>query len=167
MAIPTGTLPWTKSCFVCGEENPHGLRLKSGADDGRVILEYTARERDLGWRSIVHGGIIMTLLDEVMTWAAILAAGRPCIAAETTIRLKAPIRAGDALRVQGEIPERASRIVKTGATVTLDDGTVAAVVSGKYVLMAPDEVVSSDEDFVWSPDAIDLPWLREEVEEKK
>ena len=81
--------------------------------------------------------------------------------------MKAPIRAGDALRVQGEIPERASRIVKTGATVTLDDGTVAAVVSGKYVLMAPDEVVSSDEDFVWSPDAIDLPWLREEVEEKK
>ncbi len=160
MTIPSGTLPWTKSCFVCGEENPHGLHLKARVDDGRVILEYTARERDLGWRSIVHGGIVMTLMDEVMTWAAILAARRPCVAAETTIRLKAPIRAGDTLRVQGEIPERASRIIKACATVTLDDGAVAAVASGKYVAMAPEEVASSHEDFVYSPDAIDLPWLR-------
>ena len=74
MTIPTGTLPWTKSCFVCGQENPHGLHLKCRVDDGQVILEYTTQERDLGWRSIVHGGIVMTLMDEVMTWAAILAA---------------------------------------------------------------------------------------------
>ena len=64
------TLPWTRACFVCGQENPHGLRLRCRLEDGRAVLLHTAREADLGWKTFVHGGILMALLDEAMAWAA-------------------------------------------------------------------------------------------------
>jgi hypothetical protein len=35
-----GTLPWTKSCFVCGEANRRGLRLRSRVENGVVVLTY-------------------------------------------------------------------------------------------------------------------------------
>ena len=68
----TGTLPWTKTCFVCGEDNPNGLRLRSRVEGDRIVLSHVTRDSDLGYRHLVHGGISMTLLDEVMTSFAIL-----------------------------------------------------------------------------------------------
>ena len=56
-----GVLPWTKSCFVCGEQNPRGLHLRSRVEGELVIIDYTPRETDLGYRQIVHGGIAMTM----------------------------------------------------------------------------------------------------------
>ena len=96
-----GALPWTRSCFVCGQDNPHGLHLRSRIENGRVMLDYTPREADLGYKHIVHGGIAITLLDEVMTWASIVAARRICVAAELATRLKKPIHVGQTLRVEG------------------------------------------------------------------
>ena len=99
----SGTLPWTKSCFVCGESNPRGLQLKSRLVDGKVMLDYVTRETDLGWKHAVHGGVVMTLLDEVMTWAAMIASGNPCVAAEVSVRLVAPAECGAALRVESGV----------------------------------------------------------------
>ena len=96
----SSALPRTRSCFVCGVENPHGLHTHSRVEGERVVIEYTARECDCGYRRLVHGGIAMTLLDEAMTWAAILAAGRMCVAAELTTRLRRPMTAGDRLRIE-------------------------------------------------------------------
>jgi acyl-CoA hydrolase len=73
-------------------------------------LDYQPREADLGSRHIVHGGLAITVLDEVMTWAAILAAGRVCVAAELTVRLKQPIRLGLQLRVEGWVAEADPRL---------------------------------------------------------
>ena len=108
-----GALPWTRSCFVCGQDNPHGLHLRSRIENGRVMLDYTPREADLGYKHIVHGGIAITLLDEVMTWASIVAARRICVAAELATRLKKPIRVGQTLRVEGWVIRQTSRLILT------------------------------------------------------
>lgn len=149
-----GTLPWTKSCFVCGEQNPHGLRLKSRIENGRVVLDYTAREADLGYRHIVHGGILATLLDEVMTWAAILSIRRVCVAAELTTRLKHPVKVGRRLRVEGWVARKTSRLILVEGRITGEDGSVAATAEGKYMPMPADQVELTEKDFVVSPDAI-------------
>jgi uncharacterized protein (TIGR00369 family) len=152
----SGILPWSRSCFVCGEGNPHGLRLKSRLENGAVVLDYTTREADLGWRSLVHGGISMTLLDEVMTWAAIIAARRACVAAELTVRLKAPVRVGQRLRVEGESSGGASRIVKTSARMTDEEGRELATATGKYVPMRSAEASLCADDFVTGQGALEL-----------
>lgn len=149
-----GTLPWTKSCFVCGERNPHGLRLKSRVEDGRVVLDYTAREADLGYRHIVHGGILATLLDEVMTWASILSIRKVCVAAELTTRLKQPVKVGQRLRVEAWVARKGSRLILVEGRVTGGGGAVVATAEGKYMPMPEDQIELTEKDFVISPDAI-------------
>lgn len=158
--IPSGTLPWTKSCFVCGESNPHGLRLRSRVEGDRVVLSYTTREADLGYRHLVHGGISMTLLDEVMTWAAILSFERSCVAAELTVRLKQPVSVNQCLRVEGWTAAAKSRLVLTAGRILDEAGYELATAEGKYVPMGSSEHALCVEDFVMSPDAAPLSFLK-------
>lgn len=154
-----GWLPWTKGCFVCGEANPHGLHLRSRVEGDRVVIRYTPRDADLGWRHIVHGGLSMTLVDEVMTWAAILALQRACVAAEITVRLKQPVQSGQPIRVEGWTVDRKSRLALTEGRIIDAAGTVLATGTGKYVPMAAGELPMCADDFVKHPDALHLPFL--------
>lgn len=154
-----GTLPWTKSCFVCGESNPHGLRLRSHVDGKWIWLKYTPREADLGYRQIVHGGLTGTLLDEVMTWAAILAARRMCVAAEFNTRLIRPIGLGMMLTFRGQVTRFTSRLILTEGEVHDANGTVLSTATGKYIPMQADQVPLNEDDFVHSPEAIPLATL--------
>jgi uncharacterized protein (TIGR00369 family) len=149
-----GTLPWTRSCFVCGQDNPHGLHLRSRLENGRVILEHTTREPDLGYKHIVHGGIAITLLDEVMTWAAIVTARRVCVAAELTARLKKPIRVGTRLRVEGWVTKATPRLLATEGRITAGGGELLLSATGKYMPMPKDQIALTHKDFVMSPDAL-------------
>jgi uncharacterized protein (TIGR00369 family) len=153
-SFPQGTLPWTRSCFVCGEQNPHGLRLRSRAEGDRVVLDYTPREADVGYRHIVHGGIGMTLVDEVMTWAAILHARRACVAAEIAVRLRRPLRVGQPVRVEGWIASAGSRLIATEGRILDAAGAVLVTGTGKYMPMASGEEFLSLKDFVVHPDAL-------------
>lgn len=157
---PDGILPWTRSCFVCGEANSLGLRLKSRLEKGRVVLDYTARQADLGYSRIVHGGIVMTLLDEVMTWAAIIGAGRMCVMAEMNSRLLNPVEVGQALRFEGWVTRASSRLLLTEGQVTAAaSGNKMAGSSGKYLPMPEETIKLCAEDFVASPEALQIEKL--------
>jgi uncharacterized protein (TIGR00369 family) len=152
----SGTLPWSRSCFVCGEANPRGLHVRSRVEQGIVVLDYTTQESDLGWRHAVHGGMTMTLLDEVMTWAAMLAARRACVAAEVSVRFKRPVRVGQSLRVEGRIRDVHGRLVLTDGFARDTDGRTLAAAKGKYMPMTGEQYRLCAEDFVSRDGALDL-----------
>lgn len=158
MTQPTGKLngklPWTRSCFVCGENNPHGLHSRSRIEDGRVVIDYTTREADRGYRHIMHGGLAVTLLDEVMTWAAISATGRVCVAAELNARLKQPIRVPEQLRVEGWTTRVTPRLILTEGRIIGPDGAERLAATGKYIPMPKDQIELTEKDFVPSPETI-------------
>ena len=54
------------NCFGCGESNPIGLRLKYRREGDRLRTEFMPGDDHQGWPGIVHGGIIASLLYEVM-----------------------------------------------------------------------------------------------------
>jgi acyl-coenzyme A thioesterase PaaI-like protein len=54
------------NCFGCGADNPIGLRLQYRREGDAVVTEFTPGDEHEGWPDIVHGGIITTLLYEVM-----------------------------------------------------------------------------------------------------
>ena len=149
-----GTLPWTKSCFVCGEDNPHGLHLRSRIEGDRVVLDYTTREADLGYNHIVHGGIAITLLDEVMTWAAIVAMKKVCVAAELSARLKEPLGVGESICVEGRVTRLSQRLCVTEGVIRRADGRILFNATGKYMPMPSEQVNLTEKDFVESPGAI-------------
>jgi hypothetical protein len=56
--------PNSRMCFVCGIENPIGLKLKFYTDDeGRCIARFRPKPEHQGFPGQLHGGIISTLLD--------------------------------------------------------------------------------------------------------
>ena len=152
--LPDGTLPWTRSCLVCGEHNPRGFKLKSRLENGAVVIDYTTRPEDVGYKTVVHGGVLMTLIDEAMTWAAIIETKGVCVAAEMTTRLTRPTPVGTALRIAAKIERNARRLILTSCSVTGPDGAVYAEATGKYVPAPPDSATLHAEDFVHSKTTI-------------
>jgi acyl-coenzyme A thioesterase PaaI-like protein len=151
-----GTLPWTRSCFVCGIDNPHGLHLRSQFDGHFVTLRYRPRAADLGYRHIIHGGLTGTLLDEVMTWSAILAAHRMCVAAEFTTRLKKPVSLGMDLVFRSQVRRATSKLILTAGEVLTHAGELLGGAEGKYLPMPSDQFALCQADFVDDPKAIPL-----------
>lgn len=68
--IPTHL--WSKECFACGINNSHGLHMKFYSDGCKYITSSLKLEKRFkGWDQLIHGGIISTVLDELMAWAVI------------------------------------------------------------------------------------------------
>ncbi len=68
--IPTHL--WSKECFACGTNNPYGLHMKFYFDGCRYITSsLKLGEKFKGWDQLIHGGIISTILDELMAWTVI------------------------------------------------------------------------------------------------
>lgn len=129
--------------------------MKSRVESGVVVLDYQISEADVGWRHTVHGGISMTLLDEVMTWAAILAGRRPCLAAEINVRLRRTIGVGSRLRVEGRAVGGKARLILTEGRILDLEGATLATASGKYIAMPAEQFQICKEDFVTAPETID------------
>ncbi len=54
-------------CLMCGEENPLSLRLRFEPDDnGAVNTIFKGHEGLQGYRGVLHGGVISSLLDAAM-----------------------------------------------------------------------------------------------------
>jgi len=55
-------------CFVCGMNNPHGMRLKFTLDDKRqtFVSRFRLSKRYTGPPGHTHGGIIASILDDAM-----------------------------------------------------------------------------------------------------
>jgi hypothetical protein len=57
--------PDSRMCFVCGIDNPIGLKLKFNTDDeGRRIPRFQPKAEHHGYPDHLHGGIRSTLLSE-------------------------------------------------------------------------------------------------------
>ncbi len=112
-------------CFVCGEKNPSGLHLKFSLLEGKVLTEFTPQKIHQGYKDIVHGGIISTLLDEAMVKAALMQ-GMPAVTAEITVRFRNPLVAGERALVEATIVKMNKRIIEASAIVKKEDNTIIA-----------------------------------------
>jgi uncharacterized protein (TIGR00369 family) len=119
-------------CFVCGEENPSGLHLKFSANQGKIQTEFIPRKIHQGYKNIVHGGIISTLLDEAMVKAALMQ-GMPVVTAEITVRFRSPLMAGEKAIVEAEIKKTNKKIIETSAVMKKEDYTVIAEAQAKLL----------------------------------
>ena len=50
-------------CFGCGNENPDGLQIKSYWEGDEAVCVWNSQEKYHGWRNILNGGILATLID--------------------------------------------------------------------------------------------------------
>lgn len=99
-------------CFVCGPENPIGLRLAFEEEDGVLCAEFRPTDLHVGYDGIVHGGILAAVLDDAMA-NLLYRRGHRALTARMEVRYHAPARPGDLLRVRGWIAHDGGRLITT------------------------------------------------------
>jgi uncharacterized protein (TIGR00369 family) len=120
-------------CFACGTLNETGMRLDLHVERGRSWTEWTYEGRFQGWDGIAHGGILATVLDEVMAWA-LVGEDNWGLTARIAVDFKRPVSVGQALRAEGWVTRSRRRIVDTaGHIVDTGSGRVLAEATGTYV----------------------------------
>ncbi len=119
-------------CFVCGEKNPVGLklRLRTDPERGESVAEVTFPGHFQGWAGIVHGGLLATVLDEAMIYAA-GAKGLKCVTGEITVRYVKPASTGVAYSLKGRFVEDKGRIVLAESALIDSEGREVAKATGK------------------------------------
>jgi acyl-coenzyme A thioesterase PaaI-like protein len=120
-------------CFACGELNEHGLHLKLQLTSGRCTVELTLPNRFEGWEGLIHGGIVCTILDEVMAWA-LVERDTWGVTARMSVAFRGPVLVGQAIRAEGWIVESKRRIQRTaGRIVDIETGLELATAEATYV----------------------------------
>ena len=120
-------------CFVCGKNNADGLHLEIERDNEKLTTkaEIAVPEKFCGWEGIIHGGIISTLLDEIMAYAA-FTHDEKGVTGEISVRFRKPMPSNRKVLVEGSVESQKGRIVYTAGKITLD-GTLIAEANAKMV----------------------------------
>jgi uncharacterized protein (TIGR00369 family) len=123
-------------CFACGARNREGLGLRFRYDGSEVAADITFRQTFQGYRGIVHGGLISTVLDEAMV-TLLNKTGELAVTAELTVRFVAPARVGEPLRVTARLVESRGRIRRLEALVARAGGAEVARARSTCVRLGP------------------------------
>ena len=126
------------NCFACGGQNAIGMHLEIELGEGTARTEWVAGKDYVGWEEKVHGGIIATLLDEVMAWAP-SSHDSWAVTAEMQIRYRAPANPGERLVATGRVTERRRRIYHVSGEVRGEDGRLVAEAEGRFLGATPSE----------------------------
>lgn len=129
-------------CFACGSLSEHGMQLDLHVQGDRCWTEVRLADRFQGWEGIAHGGIVCTILDEVMAWS-LAATDNWGLTARMSVDFKRPVRLGVPIRGEGWMTRHRRRIVDTAARlIDVETGELLATAEAVYV--AADEARKRD-----------------------
>ena len=129
--------PSSRMCFVCGRQNPVGLKLNFYEDHstGQVQAEFTVPDVYQGYPGVVHGGIVATVLDEISGRAVMLNASSEdeefMATLELRIRYRRPTPTETPLTAVGWVVRRSGVGARVAGEIRLPDGTVTAECEAK------------------------------------
>lgn len=121
------------NCFACGEANRRGLGMRVALDGDRfeaqssVVLDPAFQ----GWAGLAHGGIVSTLMDEVLCYS--LNERRPVFTVELTIRYKKPVPLGVQLVVRARRTSIRGRLMQAQGEIVGPGDEVLATADGKFL----------------------------------
>lgn len=132
--------PSSSKCFVCGRDNPIGLRMRFfTAEDGCVHADYVPRDEHQGYPGVMHGGLITAMLDEIIGRTA-LANDLWCMTTKLEVRFRKPVPIGAPLKIIGSITKNSGRLLEGHGEIRLADGSLAAEAHATYLRIPDDQL---------------------------
>jgi acyl-coenzyme A thioesterase PaaI-like protein len=128
----------TMECWVCGPQNPAGLKVRfEPFGQNGSEARYTARAEHGGWPGVLHGGVLLALMDEALGWSLYFH-GSGGLTARFDARFRQPVPIGSNLIIRAWTLERRGRLVKARAEVRMNtgDGPVLAEANASMFLEA-------------------------------
>jgi len=135
-------------CFGCGVANPIGLHLEFFlAQDGRVVCMAQVADTFEGPQGLLHGGIIATLLDEIMS-KAVRSHGIVAMTRHMEVDYLRPVPSLAPIRLEARVTRNEGRKHWTEANILNREGKILAHGKGLFIEMrraAPDPDPIKDE----------------------
>jgi uncharacterized protein (TIGR00369 family) len=139
-AIPgSGVRPFAftpHNCFACGALNTNGMQLAIHVERDRSWTDLVLERRFEGWDGIAHGGILCTVLDEVMAWA-LVGQDNWGLTARLSVDFKRPARVGQSLHAEGWVVRARRRLVEAHGRIA-DAASGDVLVTGEALYVAAD-----------------------------
>jgi acyl-coenzyme A thioesterase PaaI-like protein len=142
--------PTSRTCFLCGRENPIGLKMEwyNDSEHNQIIGKITIPEHFNGYPGIVHGGIIAAVLDETAGRAVLLDGDFENLF--VTLKLDVTYRnftpTNTPLTAVGWITRRDKVRCLVAAELRLPDGTITTECKA-VVVRPPEEIMKR-----WAPE---------------
>lgn len=122
--------PGSRMCFICGRQNPFGLKLDfyEDAEAEQVRIEFTVSGEYQGYPGVVHGGIVAAILDELAGRAIMLYRSDEELMAtlRLTVRYRQPTPTETPLTGVGWVERISSRGARVAGEIRLPDGSITA-----------------------------------------
>jgi len=135
-------------CFACGTDNPIGLNLDFYWSGDAVCTDITLGRNHEGWQDIVHGGIISTLLDEVMSWAIMYAKKTYLVTRKMDIKYVRNVTVGTPLTVKGRlVDDSAPPKIRARGEIRDEQGRLLVRSNGEFVVLPEAHFASMPESF--------------------
>ena len=129
-------LPDANLCFVCGPGNPIGLRLHFHIDAADVCrTEFTPGPDHVGYAQLTHGGIVYSVLDDVMAnWLYLK--GMRAHTARCEVRYRQALVIGTRVLLEGRLVRQKGKVAfMQGLMLKADDGSRVAEAEASFMIV--------------------------------
>ena len=126
--------PNSRMCFVCGLQNPVGLKMAiyNDVENRQVVSTVIVPEHFQSYPGIVHGGILATMLDEVSGRAVLIDGSDEnlMVTVKLEVKYRQPTPTLTPLTVIGQVVSLSDNRAKVHGEIRLPDGTISAEADG-------------------------------------
>ena len=163
----TGKQNNSRMCFVCGMQNPFGLKtFFYETDTGELVAIFKPSQNHQGYPGRLHGGIAAAILDE--TIGRTITIGKEAelwgVTLEFNIKYKKPIPLEQDIRVVARLKSENRKIFEAEGEIVNPDGEIAATGMGKYMILPIEKIGEFDRELnMWriinsdtDPETIDI-----------
>jgi len=122
--------PTSRSCFVCGQENPYSLRLEwyNNYETSQVESDVVIPDQYNSYPGVAHGGVVAAILDETAGRALMLNGDfdNLFVTLKLEMRYRKVTPTDTPLKVYGRIVKPGQNRAQVAGDILLPDGTVTA-----------------------------------------
>ncbi|MFM8321795.1 MAG: PaaI family thioesterase [Chloroflexota bacterium] len=141
--------PNSRHCFVCGVDNPVGLKLNFYITaPGEITAEIVVPEPYQGYPGITHGGIIAAMLDEAAGRSQMGEPDAPrfMYTARLNVQYRKNVPTGTPLKLVGRAGAIKKRVAEATSAIYHPDGTLLAEAEAVLVDIPADKIPLDDLD---------------------
>ncbi len=127
---------WSKDCFCCGTDNLTGLHMHFYLCGEYLLSTLTIPGTMRGWDTIVHGGILSTIMDEIMAWTAIFFTKKITFTKQMRTNFIHPIHINSEIKLISWIENNNGKEAEIKAEIYDSKGRLSTEGLGTYVLFS-------------------------------
>ena len=149
------------NCFGCSPSNPHGLQMTFHTDEKAVYSDVTIPPHLCGWSNLAHGGVLFTILDEIMSWTAIYLLRRITVTQSMQIEFLKPVTIESSLAARGTIISTSGKHdVRAEGEIRTAGGDLCARAQADFKAFSPAVArrlgIADDASLEWFAHALDI-----------